>query len=231
MKRAAKFFIAVYCALLICFMGGITAFAVTWDIDHSFHVVTIDKAKAPENTAFADVLIKDKWHDKYAVDFNEENGKLLGVGKDCGLAKYEDNGYTSLLLRHNCAVFDYSFQDSIFYSLIREQLYDRYRKVKVAYCDKDGNILGVTDEIKVPRASYDKAVYSFEADGKSLSCSVSEVKELHLGISFLVFMLLLIAVLFFLIFRRRRIWAEKAAAKKMIKRIQSGETDNERKER
>lgn len=232
MKRAVKpLFIIVFFTAFMCVFCCMTAFAVTWDIDHSLQSVMIDKDKAPENTAFADVLIKDKRHDKYAAKFNEENGKSLGVGKDCGLAKYEEDGYTSLLLRHNCAVFDYSLQDRIFESMIREHLYDRYRTVKVAYCDKDGNILGVTNEIKVARASYDKAVYSFEADGESLSCSVSKGTELHLSISFLVFMFLIIAVMLFFIFRKIRICAEKADTKKMIKRIQSGGIDNESEKR
>ena len=226
MKRAVKIFIAVYLAVFMCVSGGISALAITWETDHSFQLVTIDKDHAPENTAFADVLIKDKWHDKYAVDFNEENGTLLGVGKDCGLAKYEDGGYTSLLLRHNCAVFDYSLQDRIFYLLIREQLYDRYRTVKVAYCDKEGNILRVTNDVRVARASYDGAVYSFEADGDSLSCSVSKVTELHLNISFIIIMFLPIVIILILILKA----IKKANLKKTIKRIQSGEVDNERKE-
>ncbi len=107
MKRAFKAFIAVYFTVIMCFMGGMTAFA--WNVD-TLHQ-NIELKNAPEGTAFADILLKDKKNDKYAVDFNEENGKLLGVGKDCGLAKYEEGGYTSMLLRHNCAVFENAEQN------------------------------------------------------------------------------------------------------------------------
>ena len=217
---------ARYQSLTISNVPEGTTVGVTWDIDHSFHVVTVDIDKAPEKTAFADVLIKDKWHDKYAVDFNVENAGLLGVGRDCGLAAYDTDGYTSLLLRHNCAKSDYSLYGSIFYSLIREKLYDRYRTVRVAYCDKDGDILGVTDEVKVERASYDKAVYSFKADGESLSCSVSKLTEQHFPISIVILMLILLGVLLLTAVKL----IKKAQTAKMIKRIQSGETDNERKE-
>ena len=227
MKRAAKALVAVYFALFMCIFGGMTAFAVTWDIDHSWQLIRFDEDKVPEGTAFADILIKDKWHDKYAVDFNEENGEALGVDKDCGLAKYDKDGYTSLLLRHNCAMFDYSIQGNIFYSLIREKLYNRYRTVKVAYCDKDGNVLGVTDAVKVKLASHKNAVYSFDVEGESLSSSVSKAPELRLGISDVIIITILLVLIILIILRRIIKYTEKANTKRMIKRIRSGEDDNE----
>lgn len=229
MKRVFKTLIAVYFAVIMCAFSGISAFAVTWEIDHSWQLIQFGKENVPEGTVFADILIKDKWHDKYAVDFNEENGKLLDLKKDCGLANYDEDGYTSLLLRHNCAMFEYSLQECVFYSLIKEKLYNRYRTVKVAYCDKDGNILGVTNVVKVKHASHKKAIYIFDADSGSLSCAVSKAPKLRLGISFVIFMAVLLVIFFIIILIAIMKWLEKVNTKKMIKRIQSGEIDNERK--
>ena len=101
MKRVIKALIAVYCMAFMCIFGGIDAFARKHEPDR----LRVEFGEVPDGTVFADILVKDRWHDKYAIDFNEENGALLGVGKDCGLAKYDKNGYTSLLLRHSCAEF------------------------------------------------------------------------------------------------------------------------------
>ena len=146
MKRTVKALIAVYFTVFMCVFGGISAFA--WDVDTRSQDIVLKNV--PEGTAFADILVKDKKNDKYAACFNEENGRLLGVGKDCGLAGYEEDGYTSMLLRHNCAVFekaDLSEHSSVSFKLNEEnnKLFNHFRRIKVACCDKDGNILGVTD--------------------------------------------------------------------------------------
>ena len=175
MKRAFKAFIAVYFTVIMCFMGGMTAFA--WNVD-TLHQ-NIEMKNAPEGTAFADILVKDKKNDKYAVDFNEENGKLLGVGKDCGLAKYEECGYTSMLLRHNCAVFekaDISDSMNVIFRLKDENdtLFNHFSRIKVAYCDKDGNILTVTDEVRIKNVFWGMPAYTIAANGSSLTCDVNQ---------------------------------------------------------
>ena len=60
MKRAAKAIIAVYSAVFMFVFGSMTAFAATWDIDHSWQLIKFEKENAPEGTVFADILIKDK---------------------------------------------------------------------------------------------------------------------------------------------------------------------------
>lgn len=230
MKRAVKAFIAVYFTVIMCFMGGMTAFA--WNVDTLRQSITLKNA--PEGTAFADILVKDKNNDKYAVDFNDENGKLLGVGKDCGLAKYEEGGYTSMLLRHNCAVFEKSDMENMYvvFGLKEEndEIFNHFSQVKVAYCDKDGNILGVTNASAFETVHFfnTPAAYTIETNGEGIYCRVSTGPP--------YFMMLVVPVLVLVpslgialgvIARRLR---KKAQTAKMIKRIQSGEVDNERKE-
>ena len=226
MKRAVKAFIAVYFAVIMCFMGGMTAFA--WNVD-TLHQ-NIELKNAPECTAFADILLKDKKNDKYAVDFNEENGKLLGVGKDCGLAKYEEGGYTSMLLRHNCAVFENSEQNHTVLRLKEENstLFNHFSSIKVAYCDKDGNILCITNEADIKKSFWGMPEYTIAANGSSLTCDVNNGPP--------YFMLVLVpaaiaalAVIVITVVITVKL-SKRAKLKKSIKRIQSGEIDNERKE-
>lgn len=174
MKRTVKILIAVYLAVFMCVFGGINAFA--WDVDTRRQNITLKNA--PEGTAFADILVKDKKNDKYAVDFNEENGDLLGVGKDCGLAKYSKDGYTSMLLRHNCAVFekaDNSDSMNVVFGLTKEnnELFNHFSQIKVVCCGKDGNILGITNEVKVKYVFWGMPDYRIEANGSSLICEVN----------------------------------------------------------
>ena len=229
MKRAVKAFIAVYFTVIMCFMGGTNAFA--WDVDTLHQNITLKNA--PEGTAFADILVKDKKNDKYAVDFNEENGKLLGVGKDCELAKYEKGCYTSMLLRHNCAVFekaDISDSITVIFRLKEENstLFNHFRSIKVAYCDEDGNILGITNEADIKKSFWGMPEYTIAANGSSLTCDVNNgppyfmlvlVPAVLTGLAVIT-----IAVVITVKLRKN------AKLKKSIKRIQSGENDNERKE-
>ncbi len=230
MKRVIKALIAVYCMAFMCIFGGIDAFARKHEPDR----LRVEFGEVPDGTVFADILVKDRWHDKYAIDFNEENGRLLGVGKDCGLAVYEEDGYTSMLLRHNCAVFekaDLSEHSSVSFKLNEEnnKLFNHFRRIKVACCDKDGNILGVTDVSGVEAVHFNTpAYYRIEANGRSLSCEVTTGPPYFMMVlvpaAFILFAVIVIAAI---IVKRA---VRKAGTAGMIKRIQSGEVDNERKQ-
>ena len=230
MKRAVKVFIAVYCVLFMCFFGGITAYA--WNTDTRYQ--NIELKNAPSGNAFADILVNDRKNDKYAAGFNEENAQLLGVTNDCGLAKYDEDGYTSMLLRHNCAVFDKSDlteHSSVCFKLNvdNNKLFNHFRKIKAAYCDKDGNVLGVTDEVKIESVVFNTpAAYIIQADGETLSCRISTGPPYYMMVVVPVFVLLPAIVLIAVITAVRL--KRKAETAKMIKCIQSGEADNERKE-
>ena len=166
MKKHIKAAIAVVFTAIICIFGGINAFAMglgtdIWEID-------IEYENAPEGTAFVDLLFPKKTDDKYYPDpttnENDEkhsvcrnvyadyigrgNSDPIALDDSCGLAVYDD-GYTE--------VFEY------------------YGRFKVAYCNEKGEVLGVTEPVKVKhvsttclykvKASGNKAEYTVDRDG------------------------------------------------------------------
>jgi len=231
MKRAVKAVIAVYFAVFMCFFGGMTAFA--WNVDTMHQSIKLKNV--PEGTAFADILVKDSKNDKYSVDFNEENGKLLGLTEDCGLAQYSKDGYTSMLLRHSCAVYEnteLTTAEGTGHTSFRlkeenSDIFNHFQNIRIAYCDKDGNVLGVTEKGKFDKLYFNMGAYTINANGDSLSCSISTGPPYFMMI---VVPLLVVVPAFFttagIIIARLR---KKSQSVKMIKRIQSGEVDDDEK--
>lgn len=232
-KRTAKALIAAYFAVLMCIFGCMTAFA--WDHDETWQQVRFENA--PEGTVFVDLLVKAQKDDEYTVEFNEENGKLLGLGKDCELAKYNKDGYTSLLLRHCCAVFDYLHNGEgqyacgiahYTYNTENYKIFNKLNKVKLAYCDSKGNILMVTNTAEIGYAFFKTPVmYIFKADGESLAFSFggAAYSKLRSIIAVVAIAVLIVAVVLLFRFFERKLGKRSAE-----KSIQSGELDNERKE-
>ena len=230
-KRAAKALIAVYFAVVMCIFSGINALA--WNVDTSH--LDISFGEVPEGTAFADILVKGNWEENN-MDFNVYNGSVLRVDSSCELAKYNKDGYTSLFLKHKSITLeqvDMSPESKnkhmeFAVEVGTEKLFNHYRHIKIAYCDKDGNILGFTNEVKVEKVTWGNPYYKIEANGSSLICDVNR------GPSY--FMIVLVPAMFIalaLIITAVVITAKltrKAKLKNSIKRIQSGEVDNERKE-
>ena len=200
----------------------------------------------PEGTAFVDLLVKDKLNDKYAVDFNEKNGLLLNVGRECGLATYYKDGYTSLMLRHSCARYKGVNKNNTSCSIKLDlntgivRFWRQFRREKLAYCDRDGNVIGVTDDVKI-KPDFFEAVDSFcvKSSGEKLEYYVVYLKdtEVHAdsyddiyvdkyAIFFTAYCITAFLVLFEYYIKIRK---EKMDSVKMIKRIQSGEVDNEQK--
>ncbi|HNZ99962.1 hypothetical protein [Ruminococcus sp.] len=230
MKRVIKVLIAVYCMAFMCIFGGIDAFARKHEPDR----LRVEFGEVPDGTVFADILVKDRWHDKYAIDFNEENGAFLGVGKDCGLAKYDKNGYTSLLLRHSCAEFQgaaLSPDDrwkyvSYQFKISSKNLFRNYRSIKIAYCDNDGNVVGVTEKALTKTFFFTVSGYDIYADGSSLEFRLLEAPLTLIVVSItLGIMLIIILIVTLLVAGRMR----KRRNVKIINHIRSGEVDNERK--
>ena len=229
-KKTAKAIIAVYFAVFMCIFGGINAFA--WDTDTSH--LEISFGEVPEGTAFADILVKGKWEEKY-MDFNVYNGSVLGVDSSCELAKYDEDGYISLFLKHKSITLeqvDMSPESENKHmefapEMGTEKLFDHYRHIKVAYCDKDGNILGITNEVRVKSVSFGKAAYTIKADGSKLTCNVKTGLAFYMLILIPIVGILLVAAALIKLLKRS---IQKKQSADSIKRIQSGETDNERKE-
>ncbi|EWM54606.1 hypothetical protein [Ruminococcus flavefaciens] len=174
MKRTVKAFAAAFFAAFMCIFGGINAFA--WDHDETWMKVSFQNA--PEGTAYVDLLLKDAKNDSTAVDYNEEYEKHMGedrvsLKRDCGLAKYNEDGYTSMTLRHNFVMYYDTNSDEAAYSQMKmktHRIFNKHRCVKLAYCDSKGEVIGVTNEIKVPYNDFAEPVmYNFSGDGEKLS--------------------------------------------------------------
>lgn len=230
-KRTAKALIAAYFAVLMCIFGGTAAFA--WDVDTSH--LDISFGEVPEGTAFADILVKGNWEENN-MDFNVYNGSVLRVDSSCELAKYNKDGYTSLFLKHRGTTLeqvDLSPQSKnkhmeFAVEVGTEKLFNHYRHIKIAYCDEDGNILGITNEVKIKKSFWGMPAYTIAANGSSLTCDVNNGPP--------YFMLVLVpaaftalAVIMITVVITSKL-SKKLRLKKSIKRIQSGELDNERKE-
>ncbi|WP_303836045.1 hypothetical protein [Ruminococcus flavefaciens] len=150
MKRAVKvLFIAVYFAVLIY---TFVCLALSWHVD--FGHMNIYFGEVPEGTAFADILVKGKAEDT-EMDFNVYNGSVLEVDRSCEIAEYNADGYTSLFLKHkvDLEMRDLSPDSENKYMEVGggSHTLSRFRYIKLAYCDKDGNILGITKETEVKK--------------------------------------------------------------------------------
>ena len=168
---------------------------------------------APEGTVYIDVLVKMDTSDENYTDFNaapqcyirydkdirEDIWAELPVNSGSEIAKYNENGYVSLLshcrgaeLRVYNSVYNeenYNSERSLELSLVETEpfthmmiLYERYGDFKAAYVDKDGNVLGVTETFK---KTYDSGKsYFITVDGDTLTFSLSERSPLDTAIIF-----------------------------------------------
>ena len=147
--------------------------------------ISIYITNAPEGTAFADILFKKVEDDKYAPAAEpSDNGKTavchtvridsgdIELDEHCGLAEYDD-GFTSCMMRRHIAVENRVFTEGCELNwdmpsaYFNSDIFEYYGEFKVAYCDRDGNVLLVTDPVKV-RGSH--SVYEVCADGAKAKC-------------------------------------------------------------
>ena len=214
MKRVFKTFIVLFLAAFMCIFGCMTVFA--WDHDETWMKVRFQNA--PEGTAYVDLLLKDNDNDSTAVDYNEEYEKyMLELGRvslkrECGLAKYNEDGYTSMTLRHNFVVYYDTRSNEASYEYMKmktHEIFNQHRYVKLAYCDRDGNVIKVTDEIKVPSNNFASPVmYWFSGDGEKLSFKFGGVTQSQPWVDILIicvpisFLLLCFLLLCFVLVRK-----------------------------
>lgn len=188
--------------LMLIFTGG----GISSTDNMSFSTdLTYDNA--PEGTYYVDVLLKMDTSDDNYTDFNaapqcyiRTNAQHMNeyaelpVNSGSEIAKYNEKGYVSLLSHCKGAqLFIYdseyneenefrddpamlSLHDTTPYVTI-STLYSRCGRFKVAYVDKNGNILGVTDKSKKKYDSHKN--YSLAANGNALTFTVSRLSPLR----------------------------------------------------
>ena len=225
MKRAVKALIAVYFAVLIY---TFVCLALSGHVD--FGHMNIYFGEVPEGTAFADILVKGKAEDT-EMDFNVYNGSVLEVDRSCEIAEYNADGYTSLFLKHrgvDLEMRDLSPDSENKYMEVGggSHTLSRFRYIKLAYCDKDGNILGITKETEVKKTPLNDFTYEIKADGDELRCRFFKAPKYYL-LALVLWAAVLFAVCAAVIIIKEKI-AERQSAKMRIP-IQSGEADNESK--
>lgn len=211
MKRAVKaLFIAVYFAVLICVFIYVTFLTHDVDVQH----MDIYFGEVPEGTAFADILVKGKAEDT-EIDFNVSNGYVLKVDRSCEIAEYNVDGYTSLFLKHkvDLEMRDLSPDSENKYMEVGGGSYtlSRFSHMKLAYCDKDGNILGITKETEVKKTPLNDFTYEIKADGDELSCKIVLARMYYV---IAVFLLSVIVLAVSVIVKLRRKAAQKARSAK-----------------
>ncbi|MBQ9899177.1 MAG: hypothetical protein IJM44_06970 [Ruminococcus sp.] len=194
-----KRFFAIFTALLtlLCIVP-LGAYALDFDP----YTVEISFSGAPEGTYYVDLLVKMDSSDEHYTDFNAppqcfvrrynaggnthfDYTDLPGITSDSGIAKYNTDGYVSLLCHYSGAgmtIYDSEYNRDKFHnydmfaklSIPHEHGYpdfigisDKYGAIRAAYVGKDGNVLGVT---KKAETDYDfHEPYAFITDGDKLT--------------------------------------------------------------
>lgn len=120
--------------------------------------IVIKYKNAPEGTVFADILFKKVEDDKYALTGEASDHRVRYVDIDsgnieldehCGLAEYDD-GFTSFMMNRCLPITNMIYPDRCSLdwgmpaSAFNSDIFEYYGEFKVAYCDKDGNVLLVT---------------------------------------------------------------------------------------
>lgn len=226
MKRAVKaLFIAVYFAVLICVFIYVTFLTHDVDVQH----MDIYFGEVPEGTAFADILLKDS-SDELRLDLDINTNfnycALVGlipdfdIGENSEIVRYNEDDYRSLMFNHT----DYGSvylegleiargenDDYMCFGGYTQPILKHFRHIKVAYCDKDGNILGITKEIKVKKTPLNDVTYEIKADGDELSCKIVLARMYYV---IAVFLLSVIVLAVSVIVKFRRKAAQKARSAK-----------------
>lgn len=223
MKRAVKaLFIAVYFAVLIYIFA---CMAISGHVD--FGHINIYFGEVPEGSAFADILVEGKAEDR-EIDFNVYNGSVLKVDRSCEIAEYNVDGYTSLFLKHKVDLEECDLSPDSENKHMEvgggQNTLRRFSHMKLAYCDKDGNILGITKEIKVKKTPLNDFTYEIKADGDDLRCRFFKAPKYYL-LALVLWTVVLFAMCAAVIIIKEKL-AERQSAKMRIP-IHSGEADNE----
>jgi len=135
------------------------------------HAVDCEIINMPEHTTHIDLLIQINENDEEYVDFNTNNGKILGVSEQSAIVMYNQDGFASFTFHFADASykgFRFAGSDDQ-YEILRE----KYHIIKVALIDKDGNILQISDSVDINppdrtgffmgRITYDAAANTIDA--------------------------------------------------------------------
>lgn len=229
MKRLFKVFSVVFIAAYLVLAGciGLSIISsITNDARSSAgsdQLVYLHLENVPEGTVFADVLAKGNWERESPTYMTYEH--ILGIsGHDCEIAQYGKDGYKSLMFNTEFFYTGDKIDPAQPQNKICFEDWSGYFEdlpyIMVAYCDKDGNILGITEEKHIMPVFLRRVSYDLYADGDELSYKAATVSPFRDSRLWILFIAMTVCGIVYIICSRRR--------KKKL--LQSGETDNERKE-
>ena len=183
MRSCIRYAIAFLMSVLtiICSITSVSAMGLyQWEINISY-------TNAPQGTAFVDILFKTAENDIYAP--NEDSSIYtertacttvalpdtdIELASDCGLAEYDD-GFTSCMMRRYFVSYNSASDGKCTLKFPQpcnadnDKVFQYYGEFKAAYCDRDGNVLLVTEPVKVKPHKH-PCVYEVSADGNTADC-------------------------------------------------------------
>ena len=193
MKRRFEYRIVRYILpILLCM---ISVSVCTWGIirlsvheDYCIHGL-MDKhlevaaVNAPKDTYHLEILVPKAVlnRNRHYVDWNLDKMEMSdGIDMLRRLSQYEQDGYVSATLHYDysCHITYKARRDGdwlIDYFWIEfpkscQWDFERIRDYKIAYVDKNGNVLGVTDQAAVQTTLDSLAGFRLTADGSTASC-------------------------------------------------------------
>lgn len=182
-SRILRRAVSIFAALIVALGSSITAFASDNHAEMYF-------TNAPEGTVYMDILVPFVWYSgnfTQAQDFTiHSESKHVVIDKNSEIANYAKDGYVSLSAHTNYVNNISFYKDGEMHLILygnrghdhpdtNDNRYDvdvhylkrHFKKIKAAYIDEKGNVLGVTDTYEV---RYDSSKeHTFEADGSKLT--------------------------------------------------------------
>ena len=216
-----RVFIALYIAVLIALLGflGICFGSCIGRANSDIYHVEVELENVPEGTVFVDILAKGNWEKQRLADVDNE--QLLGIDRNCEIVRYDKDGYKSLMFNteffyEGDKIDTERSHNHLCYGGYGMEIFKNLPYVKIAYCDKDGNILGITEEKKTTPVYLRLVQYEFDTDGEELS-----YRRITHHIYFQMWLLLLFMLMLGVVILMRMPRPENTDS------IQSGEIDNE----
>lgn len=159
MKKKKFSIFIVSLLLMIGLIPSVTVYA--WRVDPYNFYISIDKNQMPSQTKYIDILVPLKVSDKEYISLNKENSSTYSISDDSEIVRYcDDEGFRSFLIHYKYSIININKQNNLHKPNINDSLCvkdnitiwefaNKYRKIKVAYLDENGNILSVTNSAKI----------------------------------------------------------------------------------
>lgn len=156
-------------------------------LDYDPRQISLEYRNAPEGTAYIDILARISESDEAYTDFNTAPMRLtdkpivdgstefvyetLDIDSSSEIARYNEDGFVSLTI-HSKEVKELRIMKSYGYTSDElrldcnaDDLYKKYRKIRIAYVGEKGEVLKVTDKAGRDYSFY--GPYAFIADGST----------------------------------------------------------------